>query len=285
MNIVVVGAGIAGSCLAHQARERGHTVTVCDGKAAGAASRCALALTRTAWWPEQQRPAVVGALDWYRQRDWLAQESARVHDVLHGRIVDQDDHYLIDPLAPLVKPDIPGHVSAIGTTPGEAGVNVSIEDWGAVPADAVVVAAGSHSPAFPPAPAEAVLSYGGTWVADGNHLHDPAGPALRMLRLSNRCSYTAAYVGGQTRVGSSRNTTAKAAHTSARTILARMIEHGIVDSEAPWRYASGTRYTLPTAEHIRRLGPRVWLLAGFGRGGYITAPTAARTLLDRLELT
>ncbi|WP_341868246.1 FAD/NAD(P)-binding protein [Streptomyces africanus] len=270
---MVAGAGIAGSCVARALRERGHDVTVADGYSQSAASRCAFAFTRTAWWTGDQRTDVRAALAWYGRHGWLVDDSAEVKDLRRGRTVRQGDHYLVDPLGPLVDPDVAQHVTAWKGA-GHV-VAVTLADGTRTETDALVLSTARSATG-----ASRALTYGGVWEAPGRHLAGP-GP-LALLRVTDRLSHTAAWDGTFTRVGASKASTASGARQRAERILSRMCHEGLVDPEAPWVYREGVRYTPPAGPAACEVEPRVWALTGFGRSGYSTAPAAAQRLAARL---
>lgn len=106
MKILVAGAGIAGSVLAHMLHERGHEVTVADPAPHRSASRCAYAYTRLDWFHGPDRERVRYALNWYDTHSWLRASTGWVADVRRKRDFDQRGHYLISPRGPLVRPDL-----------------------------------------------------------------------------------------------------------------------------------------------------------------------------------
>lgn len=274
MKILIAGAGIAGSVLARMLLERDHTVTVLDARPYRAASRCAFAYLRTAWWTGEERKQVRSAVDWYEQRGWVITRQAEVHDLRRDRVVTQADHVLIDPHAPLLKPDIAMDLTRYSDGPG--GVLVSAGDGVALDADALVLACGAGMDRW----YSGTPTYGGIFEAPGRCMSGD----LRLLRVTDRMTYTAAAGERITRVGASRARTPEAAKARAEAILKRMLDANIIDTPAPWTYRAGTRWSnLAGPGGGARISQSVWAFTGFARSGYATVPTAARDLVRELE--
>jgi hypothetical protein len=268
MKILVAGAGIAGSCAAHVLRDAGHDVVLADPAPDTAASRCAFALTRIAWWSGAPKIRVVRSLNWYQARGHIVTSSATVHDVRRQRTTIQGDHYLISPTGPLVPRDL---AASVGWWDERAdGVLVDFRHWIREQYDALVVAAGPASAGLLSWPADG-CSYGGIHTAPGNLLTD--GGQLALLRRTDRLSYTAAFVAGETRIGASRCSSPEQAHRVADGIRDRLLSEGLVKG-ADWAYRSGTRYATASPGAVR-ISRRVWSLTGLARSGYALAPAAA----------
>lgn len=272
MRILVVGAGIAGSCAANVLREAGHDVVVTDPAPHMAASRCAFAVTRLAWWGADDRATVRRSLDWYNRRGHIITKTAVVHDARRGRTTIQGDHYLINPTITLVKPDLSLSVKGWKDEPGA--VIVHFQELDSVRYGAVVLAAGVGMRHLTRTPGqEPGISYGGMFTAPGNRLTD--GGQLAMLRRTDRLSYTAAWLIGETRIGASRCSSPGQAHRVADGIRDRMLSEGVVTGSADdWEYRAGVRYATGSPG-VSRLGERVWSLTGLARSGYAIAPAAA----------
>jgi glycine/D-amino acid oxidase-like deaminating enzyme len=275
MKVAVAGAGIAGSCVTRVLRERGHEVTVVDRYPQWAASRCAFAVNRMSWWTGEQREAVRTSLAWYRTHGYVITDEATVHDVLRDRVTVQGDHYLIDPLAPLVTPDLMVNLDQWEDTDG--GVSVLTDDGTGRTFDALVIACGPASADL--TGGRGTSTYGGMYAAPGNLLTDP-GP-LALLRRTDRLSYTVCFTNGETRVGASRRVTAALARADADKILNMVTKHGLVLPDL-WEYRSGRRYA--TAQPgLSQLDTHTYSLTGLARSGYALAPQAALRLAVQLE--
>ncbi len=277
MKILVVGAGIAGSCATTVLREAGHDVVLADPTPDLAASRCAFAVTRLAWWGTEQRATVRRSLDWYNQRGHIITKTAVVHDVRRWRTTIQGDHYLINPTATLVKPDMGLEMTDWWPSPG--GVRAEFGEFGPSGYDALVLAAGPDTArlaGWPPGG----YSYGGIYTAPGNRLTD--GGQLAMLRRTDRLGYTAAWLIDETRIGASRCSTPEQAHRVADGIRDRMLSEGIVTGSADeWSYRSGIRYAT-ASPGATRIAERVWTLTGLARSGYAIAPAAALDIASEI---
>lgn len=277
LRVAVAGAGIAGSCAARVLREAGHEVTVFDPNPSLSASQCAFAVIHIAYRAsESERNSARRSLGWYADHGWITTTVATVYDVRRGKVIEQDGRHLIDPGAPLVLPDVRTKVRTWYESPGR-GVTVSTAaGWSQF--DALVLAAGPGTQGLAPVVGE--VSYGGMFTARGDRL--AADTFLSLLRRTDRLSYTAAYVNGQTRIGASRCASPEQARRLADGIRDRLLSEGVVTGSADdYAYRSGVRYA--TKEPGRtRLKDRVWTLTGLARSGYAFAPAAAMEIADEI---
>ena len=274
MKILVAGAGIAGSCMTTVLREAGHEVVLVDRASWSAASRCAFAVTRTAWWGGEERHAVRRSLDWYNLREHIVTKSAVIHDVRRARTLIRPDYYLVNPVTTLVHPDL------------EQGLDWWVHDAdrsrvlaGFLPCtqedafDALVICAAGETPRLAGQEPHGRTVFGGMFTAEGNRL--TRGGQLSVLRRTDRLSYTAAFVGGKTRIGASRCSTPGEARRIAEGIRDRLLSEGVVSGGVPdWWYRAGKRF-ITDQPIAQRINQRVWTLAGLGRTGFATAPAAA----------
>lgn len=275
MRVLVAGAGIAGSCAARLLRADGHDVIVADPAPHTAASRCALAYLRPSWFKGEERIRLRGTLDWYGALGCTTTADGYVYDLRRGRRFMQSGHVLIDPVAPLVKPDTPAALKQWASH-GSA-VRVVLGDGLAYNVDRLVIATGGRYGL------QGARTHGGMFVAPGNLI--ASGKALAVLRITDRLAFKAAYAGGTTRVGASLAAGPEAARERADRMLSRMIDEGVVN-EGEWAYRSGVRFTYAGHNGIPapvQLDQNVWALEGFARSGYATAPAAARDLVWRLR--
>ena len=274
MKILIAGAGIAGSVLTRMLRDRGHEVGVADRRPDKAASRCAFAYLRTAWWTGEEKRRVRDALAWYDQRGWVLAHEATVHDLRRGKVTKQSDHYLIDPAGPLVRADFAGDVTGYQVYPGE--VAVQMAGTFEMQVDRLVLACGSGMDRW----STGTPTYGAVYEAPGRCMSG----TLRLLRVTDRMTHVAAAGDRITRLGASKARTPQAARARAEAILNRMLQHNIVDAPAPWTLREGVRWeNLTGPAGGRRLDDRVWAFTGFARSGYATVPAAARDLVKELE--
>lgn len=272
---MVAGAGIAGSVLTRMLRDRGHEVILIDSRPYRAASRCAFAYLRLAWWKGAERDEVRRAVDWYEGNSWVRSRTGVVHDLRRGWTREQRDHVLVNSRGPLVRPDMAVDLSGYWDGPG--GVAVLVGDRLRLDAHRLVIACGAQTDRW----AQGSPVYGGIYEVPGAHTEG----ALNLLRVTDRMTFTAAYDGARTRVGASKGLTPEKARERADRIFERMTDAGIIDPSAPWEYRAGTRW-----EHLggapggpRRLSENVWTFAGFARSGYARVPEAARRLAERIE--
>lgn len=274
MKILIAGAGIAGSVLTRMLRERGHEVVLADARPDRAASRCAFAYLRTAWWTGEERAEVRRAVGWYEERGWVLSRDGRVTDVRRGRDFSQADHILIDPRGPLVKPDLGMNLQRWS---GRLSVLAVLGDGLEVPVDRLVVATGAGTGRW----AHGTPVYGGVYECMDYRMITP----LKLLRVTDRLTYTAADDGTVTRLGASKALTPEAAKRRAWTIRERMMDAGLVTCTRKWTYRSGTRWEQANRSPggARQVSERVWTFTGFARSGYARVPGAAQYLIRRLE--
>lgn len=274
MRIMVAGAGIAGSVLTRMLRDRGHEVTLIDSRPHRAASRCAFAYLRLAWWTGAERDEVRRAVDWYDWHGWVRSRTGVVHDLRRGWTRERRDHVLVDPRGPLVRPDL--SVDLTGYRDGPGGVLLKL---GGINTDAhrLVIACGAQTDRW----SAGSPVYGGIYETPGARTEG----ALNLLRVTDRMTFTAACDGTRTRVGASKGLTPETARERVDRIFERMKAAGIIDPSAPWEYRAGTRweYLGGAPGGPRRLSENVWTFAGFARSGYARVPEAARRLVERIE--
>lgn len=279
MRLIVVGAGIGGSAFTRIARERGHEVTLIAGVDAPH-SLAATAVLRRAYHSTKMTFAAFapdawtwdGSMKFYQ--DWgipivsgAQVTSYRTPDA--GPHFDKDWH-LIDPAAPLLRPDVHGGVVDVPTGPA-----VQLADGRQYEADAVILTPG-HGPLSPPGK----VTHGVTWVhPDPGVLLYPEG--LQVHHWAPYKSIVAGPVGGTARLGSSSASNAVAAYAQARHLLATAWDIGMVNSVKGWRAQSGVR--LQTREHVHHVGNRVYWFGGFHRTGYALAPSLAHQLITCME--
>lgn len=276
MKILVAGAGIAGSVFTRMARERGHEVTLTDPEPHRAASRCAYAYLRTAWFKGEDRPRVREALGWYEARGWLITRQADVWDARSGRpFRTQEDHILVSPRGPLLKADAAWGLTGYSDGPGGVLASLGPEQ---IPADAhhLVLACGAGMTSY----TYGTPVYGGVFECDGYPLARP----LKVYRITDRLSHVVAYDGSVTRTAASKGRNPGEARSRSEKILELMMDAGMVTSTRRWTYRAGVRWSwFDGGPAALPLSPHVWALTGFARNGYALVPSYARTLLDKLE--
>lgn len=276
MKLIVVGAGIAGSCVARHARARGHYVIVVDRDRSQAASNAALCVARRSWFKGWERDRLDYALAWYLSHGWLEAQGALVTN-MKGETSEQHDWSLINPHGPLVEPDIQADVQAVHHDDG----TVVFSD-GDLRADAVIVTAGIDSNRFALDEPDTPL-WGVTWVCplDGtNGLVDDV--PIRVVHTGPYRSLIGARVGGIAKLGSSRATTPERAREIAGVMFTQAMQRGLIKG-GPWSTIEGCRAVAAEPGAPRRLGAKTWRLSGFGRVGYSQAPARARDLVRVVE--
>lgn len=273
MNIIVVGAGIAGSWLTRLARDAGHKVTLISS--APPASLAATAILRRGYHakdPDDLR-SWDRSMELYRRSGFTFTSGATVTNYrLPGSRTDKDWR-MIDPAAPLVQPDLNTAVSEIW------GKKVLLISGRELEADAVVRAvgaSGSYAERF------ASVSYGVTW-----YNRDPAalGAGLRIHHMAPYKTIAAGAVGGVGRLGSSSASTPEKATEQAVKMLELAVQLGITPSKDGWTPILGHRLKLvdPRIPRVEKVAPwGFWEMRGYHRTGYALTPADAESLLDRM---
>jgi hypothetical protein len=259
--IIVVGAGIAGSCLARHLHDRGLDCRVVS--AGRPNSTAAAALLRRGYHHGDQ----LALFD--RSLELLKRWSVDVHSggwvtnyrKPHQHAREEADWHVLNPLGPLVEPDI------IGTAYRHAaGVLVDGSRWSA---DLVLWATGADRGTG--------ITHGVTWT----HKDPSVLTAPKRLRLHHVAPYktiVAALVGGQVRLGSSSASSEATAHAQAEKMLTAAYEVGMIRSLHGWLPEHGLRCrgTQEISEGIHRA------VGGFHRTGYAMAPAATERIVEAL---
>lgn len=270
MRIVVIGAGIAGSCIARTARERGHNVVVAADPWREPMSRAAVCVLRPDWFTGVERDIARESVAWYDDRSLLTSTVARwtTYRIPDGETRTRTGFYTVHPDAPLIVPDISGR------WPVEQGTLLASEIEAA---DTVVLCRGAHSDVDWP------RTWGATTVipvaeADVSVLFGYEDRPRNAL-------YTAKYSAGEIRFGSSVAKTPEVALDRQRIMEVRAASVGMIPMEGLWRRLGVRLMPGEGLEPfpIRKLGERTWAVEGGGRVGYSFAPVRARQLLDILE--
>jgi glycine/D-amino acid oxidase-like deaminating enzyme len=274
VKVLIAGAGIAGSVLARMLRERGHEAVVTDRQPHLAASRCAYAYVRTAWFRGEDKQRVRESLDWYGSNDWIVTRRGLLH-TKDGRVRAQDDHILVHPTAPLVRPDLSFGLDGYSDVLGGVLVFLGPER---VPADAhhLVLACGRGMDYW----YTGRPVYGGVFECRDYRMIRP----LKLLRVTDRLTHVAADDGTVTRTAASKGRTPGEARQRSEKILDLMMDQGLITATHPWSYRPGVRWESfdrrPVAD---RISTHVWALTGFARTGYAFAPSYARELIGKME--
>jgi hypothetical protein len=273
VKLIVVGAGIAGSCVTRLARERGWDVTLIAGErrpdslAATAVLRRAYHTGRVseleAW---DYAVGVYGEWGVQMTRGGLVSSYRRP---LGGAVADSD-WLLLDPAEALVQPDVAREVLSVhggrawyGRGDGLAG-------------DAVVAACGAQGVLAP----SGAVTFGVTWLAAPDALRAP--DEVRVYQYAPYRTIVGGVAGGRARVGSSSSVTEEGAVTQARKMLGVAWDLGWLTTRDGWEMRVGTRVKTDDG-HWRRNQTGVWEIGGFHRTGYALAPMAAREVLDDID--
>lgn len=254
MDLIVVGAGVAGSVLTSMARLQGLEVLLIDADPRQAGSRWALAALRKGWDSDTQE-----ALDWYSLNGELSQPDTLVTDYM-GRKKLQRDWYFVDPRDVLQPPDVEAYVSSWGS-------GYVRTDGGKYEARRVVVA-------FNEAQHE---SWGCTAysvdarVLEAEARHHWLRPFHGITVVTGR--------DGTVRLGSSVASSRAAAEERTRRMVREATELGLVSS-GTWTYGSGKRHGRTQPESYGG----VTFLGGSARLGFTLAPARARAVLQDIGL-
>lgn len=260
MNVIVIGAGIGGSSVAHVAREAGHEVTVVADPSVEPASHAAVCVIRPTWLDRQDAVDCQWSLGWYEQHGWLAAAEGETHNHQRGtepRV--QRGWYAVHPLAPLVDIDIPATVVGVGDG------WVELADGYGLEADAVVDCRGINGAT----PGKAL--WGATFVAQVECERKVVNHVLRP-----RYALCTAGYGDELRAGSSK------ANDRATAVERLHREMSPLLPDADWSIVANMRLMPPNGRQagiVDRTGERTWSIGSFGRVGYSVAPARARDLV------
>jgi len=253
-DLIVVGAGVAGSVLTTMARERGLDVVLVNDWG-GPASAAALALLRRGW----ARAETDEATDWYEAHGNLTRGALATYG-WNEVSKEQPDWRLVDPESVLVKPDVIARVT--NWIPGAVQTGSGAD----IRATQVVL---SH-PVWTSAPP---ASYGATALSRTAQV---IGASCRVHWLRPYHAVTASQKGGWTRVGSSVAATPELAVARLQTMVDEATDAGLVTPARDWYTQEGARWEVSETERM----PGLTMLGGLGRLGFTLAPRNARVLLD-----
>lgn len=252
-DLIVIGGGIAGSCVTTLARERGWDVELWD---AGAPASCAaLCVLRPSW-----HPLTEDALDFYAAHGWLRPgTTARRSTYRQPGVADSPGWFSLSPTAPLVRPDV--------------------ADWATMemmtePTIPTVVATGHRNHLLP-----GKALHGFTAVADAP---EDAEDGVRVHEMRPRHTIESLVFDGEMRLGSSSGLTADAAGERLIRMVAEAEAAGIALPH--WNAIHGVRW-MPdvTDDHVARPSPTVWTIGRLGKLGYTLSPHLAARVLSEIE--
>jgi glycine/D-amino acid oxidase-like deaminating enzyme len=271
MKLIVIGAGIAGSSATRIARDKGWDVTLIDNNPQQAASRSALATIRPTWFDKAERDDLERSWDWYTKWGAAGSREAHVSNWRNREVKKQKDWWLVDPITPLVEPDLTERVVGIYksfvTTPTKE-----------IAADAILNCTGAYGADLS---RDVTFFAGVTWISRTAELdYEP----YRVHHLRPYKSLSAARINGVTRVGSSIATTADKAVDDAKEMLMTAIALGIV-KQGDWEMSLGWRAKGKGGIPIYpELGQRNAYFSGLARSGYGLAPAIAEKWIDSVSL-
>jgi hypothetical protein len=274
--LIVVGAGIAGSCVARLARERGWDVTVVAGEGRPD-SLAATAVLRRGYHAGRadELEAWDYALSVYAGWGVRMKRGGVVSSYRRplGEPVPDSDWLLLDPAEPLVRADVVREVLSVHGSRVWFGRGDGLVAGGG--AGAVVAACGAQGALAP----SGALTWGVTWLAAPDALGVP--DAVRVYQYAPYRTIVAGVAGGRARVGSSSSVSEEGAAAQARKMLGVAWDLGWLTTREGWEMRVGMR--VKTDDHWRRNENGVWEIGGFHRTGYALAPMAAREVLDDIE--
>lgn len=262
-DLAIIGAGIGGSCLARAARAAGLNTVVIADPAQPPASLAAICVLRRAWRTAEERPLFDRSLAWYREHGWVVTERAEVLDS-KGAMTIRPDWTLVDPIAPLVEPDLKQAIS--------------VEEARSL-ARAVVRCTAFGGP-YEPAPLA-----GATALLPAAAM--PEGLPLKVAILGPYRCVQAAKVGDVVKIGSSKAKDKLTAVARCAKLVSDAADKGIIDARLASQvtYSTGVRAVLPKATPGRTpyywaSDSGGWWMGGFARVGYSLAPAIAEDVLS-----
>lgn len=272
-DVVVLGAGIAGSCVAHFARRAGLTALLFDAALPDAGSPAALAVVREAWAKTpDDKAATHFALAHFGGLGALTSLPAAIIP-RNGPHSLQYDWAVIDPARALLP-----HTRATATDLHFQRRVVTLGGFYRAHARlAVVVCCGIHNRDL--GGPEAAVTYGATAL-----LPHAGPPAVRVHRLRPYHNLIDAALDGQRRIGSSTSRDPAAAIPALRADLERIgLDPDRDEDDAGLCYATGARAHAASRGHYATHIDGTHFLGGFGKLGYALAPAAAYRLIERIK--
>jgi glycine/D-amino acid oxidase-like deaminating enzyme len=270
MRLIVIGAGIAGSSATRIARSKGIEVTLIDYAPKQAASRSALATIRPTWFDKSERADLDRSWEWYSAWGAAGSKTAYVSNWKDPVVKEQKDWWLVDPLIPLLDPDITERVIGIDRT------SVELSNGSQIEADAILNCTGGYGEDLA---REVTLFAGVTWISHNAQLdYFP----YRVHHLRPYKSLSAAQINGVTRVGSSIASTEKKAIDEGKEMLMTAIALGIVQT-GDWEMSLGWRAKGAGGKPVYpKLGERNAYFSGLARSGYGLSPAIAEKWIESL---
>jgi hypothetical protein len=275
VKLIVIGAGIAGSCLARLAREAGIDVTVVaqEGKPD---SLAATAILRRGYHAgkREELEAWDYAVECYERWGVHMQRGGAVSSYRRvGAEAREDaDWLLLDPAVPLVKADAEDEVVSVH------GGRVWFGPGRGITGDAVVVAGGARSNL---SSEDGKITWGLTWVHQEDALKEPE--KLKVYQYAPYRTIVGGAAGGMARVGSSSSVTEAGAVEQGEKMLRTAWDLGWLRTRNGWEMRVGAR--LKTERRWWRTEDGHWEVGGFHRTGYALAPRTAQEIIDNIKMS
>jgi glycine/D-amino acid oxidase-like deaminating enzyme len=271
MKLIVIGAGIAGSSATRIARTKGWDVTLIDNAPEVAGSRSALATIRPTWFDKAERVDLERSWEWYSAWGATGSREAYVSNWRDREVKKQKDWWLVDPLLPLVEPDVKERVVGIYKN------YVTTDAGQLIEADAILNCTGAYGSELS---SGVSLFAGVTWISTNAEIdYSP----YRVHHLRPYKSLSVAQVNGVTRLGSSIAATADKAIDDGKEMLMTAIALGIVKS-GEWEMSLGWRAKGKGGIPIYpELGERNAYFSGLARSGYGLSPAIAEKWIDSVS--
>lgn len=270
MKLIVIGAGIAGSSATRIARSKGWDVTLIDNAPEQAASRSAIATIRPTWFDKAERVDLERSWELYTLWGAAGSREAYVSNWRDREVKKQKDWWLVDPILPLVEPDVTERVVGIYKN------HVTTDAGSLVETDAILNCTGAYGSELS---RDVTLFAGVTWISHDAELdYSP----YRVHHLRPYKSLSAAQINGVTRVGSSIAATAEKAIDDGKEMLMTAIALGIVKA-GNWEMSLGWRAKGRGGIPIYpELGQRNAYFSGLARSGYGLSPAIAEKWIESL---
>lgn len=261
-DVLIVGAGIAGSVLATTLRERGREVTVVAGD--HGQSPAALAIARETYVPKHEVAAMHTSLDWYRDQGVEVIQGAEVSTYARRGVTYDDGWWAVEPNRCLVKPDLDAWVEPNPDGPGV----VRAGDTAPITARHVVWCDAGGS---------GTVTWGCTWVHP-----DPKAVTCAFAAHTTSPYRTVCVVrfSDHARVGSSSAKVFDTAMRQGTEQFAAACRMGWVRDTEGWERITGFRLRRET--YAERTPRGDWRWGGFHRSGYSLAPALAADMADLL---
>jgi glycine/D-amino acid oxidase-like deaminating enzyme len=258
-HLVIVGAGVAGSCAQRIASFYGWRTTVIDPVPSSAASRAALATIRPQWLGDNGREWAKASWRWYERWGANITQHGLVSSWKKPEPVLQKDWWLVEPIGLLVEPDI--RQTVVNVT----GTTVTTSDEQTFVGDAVLIAVGAYDRNL----------YDNFKPMAGCTLYNDEiemmGAPLRVHHLRPFHALTVAQQAGTVVLGSSIHREMGKAEEEVWRMLTVAEDIGIVPKSDAWTMKGNTRATSP-APQLPVLGNPSTTIGSLSRSGYGITP-------------